>query len=167
MKNLRALKKIEKYKIIETLNFGKNIKSAKKIRGLLSETDILDLEDKFLTNGFHYINVSDVESGRALVYQFLDSLPCYGQRAALSVASTMLDSSITDVYYELVKSGYIDFPSHSNMEEFFIDQFYYDFMWIEASGGLIEQGWFSEFFEKMTFFKLDKHIPVLIISYDS
>ena len=163
MKNLRALKKFEKYKIIETLNFEKNIKSAKKIRGPLSEIDILDLEDKFLTNGFHYINVNDVESGRVLVYQFLDSLPCYGQRAALSIASTMLDNSITDVYYELVKGGYIDSPSY--MEEFFIEQFYYDFMWIEACNHLVDYAWFSEFFGKMVSYKLDQHIPILIISY--
>jgi len=165
MKNVRALKKFEKYKIIGTLNFEKNIKSSKKIRGPLSEADILDLEDKFLTNGFHYINVNDIECGRKLIYSFLQSLNCYTNTAALSISNISLDNTIIDLYYELVKGEYIDFLSYRGLEEFFIDQFYYDFIWIEASDRLMHYHWFSEFIEKILFFKLAKHLPVLIVSY--
>lgn len=159
-------KKADKYKIIEdALNLEKSIKKAKRMPESLSEADILYLEDRFLTNGFHYITVHDIIAGRSLMYRFLHSLNYYSDHAVLSIADLPLDSSITDIYYELLYGGYIDHSSYSDLDEFFINQFYYDFIWIEASKQLMNQQWFSEFFEKMINFKLNEHMPVLIVSY--
>jgi len=165
MRNLIPSKKFEKYEIIETFNFEKNLKGSKKISESLSEADILYLEDKFLTNGFHYITVKDVAAGRSLVSSFLHSLNYYSDNAVLTLSDYSLDSSIADIYYELLQGGYVDSCSYSDFDEFFIDQFYYDFMWIEATKETIDEKWFAEFFGKMINFKLNEHIPVLIISY--
>ena len=109
--------------------------------------------------------MADAASGRCLVYRFLNSLYCYNSKAALSISSVILDDSISDIYYELVKDGYTEPLLCNDMEDFFIDQFYCDFMWIEVSDELIKNWWFSDFWQKMVSLKLDKHIPILIISY--
>jgi len=165
MRSLVALKKYEKYTFLEILNIKKNMECAKKISEQLSETDILDLEDKFLTHGFHYINVKDIAAGRRLVDKFLDSLQCYTQNAALTISNGSLELCVTDIYYELFKGGYVDSTYNFDFDGFFIHHFYYDFMWIEASNELVESQWFADFFQKMVSFKIDQQIPVLIISY--
>ena len=165
MRSLMTLKKYGKYKFFEITNIKKNIKRAKKLSECLSEADILDLEDKFLTNGFHYISVKDVVVGRRLVDRFLNSLHCYNQNAALTISDGSLAFCVTDIDYELVKGGYVDSVYNFDFDGFFINQFYHDFMWIEASKELVESQWFADFFEKMVSFKIDQHIPVLIISY--
>jgi len=165
MRSLRALKKFENFKVADFPDIIKDIKQSKKILEPLTESDILDLEDKFLINGFHYISVKSIRAGRSLVFRFLRSLNCYQDEAILSMSTPTINDSVADIYYELVRGGHVDATSGYNLNEFFIGQFYYDFMWIEASEELVAAGWFTQFFEKMVNFKLNYHLPVLIISY--
>jgi len=161
----RGLKNNKEKKFFEMFDALGNIQKSKHVRGPLSEHDILDLQDKFLNNGFHYVNVSDVQFGRSLVSQFLKSLNYYHENAVLSISMPLVDSSIVDLYYELVQYGYLDSLQNRDLDEFFIDQFYYDFLWIEACHELVDSRWFSEFFTRLVRFKIDRHIPVLVMSY--
>ena len=166
--SIRLLKNCKDKKFFDAFDTFGNIQRAKHLREPLSEHDILDLQDKFLNNGFHYITVSDITFGRALVSRFLKTLPCYTNNAVLTIAPEALDSkasSITDVYYELAQREYTDTDKTSDLHDFFIDQFYYDFLWIEACHELVDSNWFAEFFRNMVDFKIDQHIPVLVISY--
>ena len=161
----RGLKNNKEKKFFEMFDALGNIQKSKHVRGPFSEHDILDLQDKFLNNGFHYVNVSDVQFGRSLVSQFLKSLNYYHENAVLSISMPLVDSSIVDLYYELVQYGYLDSLQNRDLDEFFIDQFYYDFLWIEACHELVDSRWFSEFFTRLVRFKIDRHIPVLVMSY--
>ena len=42
-----------------------------------TESDILELQNIFLSEGFHRIKTTDLGQGRALIHLFLDSLHCY------------------------------------------------------------------------------------------
>ncbi|MFC1843108.1 hypothetical protein ACFLYU_05625 [Candidatus Dependentiae bacterium] len=165
MMNIDSVKNSKDKKFFEAFDTFGNIQRSKHLREPLSEHDILDLQDKFLSNGFHYITVSDVYCGRSLVSRFLKSLNCYHEVATLSISWPIIEVGTTDVYYELVQGSYTDPIKNSNWNEFFIDQFYYDFIWIEACHELVDNDWFSEFFNNMVQVKIDQHIPVLVISY--
>lgn len=132
-----------------------------------SESEILDLQDKFLSEGIHHIKVTDLASGRDLVDTFLDSLTAHREIACLTVSNTALESYITNIYHELLLHGYIDRFESKNLEEFFVDQFYFDFLWIECTSKLMEQSWFADFQMNLLNLKLDRQIPILMISYDS
>lgn len=127
----------------------------------LTETDILSLQDKFLTNGFHHIQVQKLEIGRSLIETFLDSMHLYKDIACLTLEHEPLQPPISDIYYELVTSEYIK----TNLEQFFIDQFYYEFVWIEATAQLLKTEWYQEFEHFIIDYKIDQHIPIMVISY--
>jgi len=132
-----------------------------------TESEILELQDKFLSEGIHTIKVADFAAGRNLVHAFLDSLAAHHEIACLTVSNKLLESYITNIYHELLLHGYIDRFESKNLQEFFIDQFYFDFLWIECTPKLMEQPWFADFQMNLLNFKLERQIPILMISYDS
>jgi len=165
MMTVSSLKNFENKKFFRSCDIFDDIQRSKHIREPLSEHEILDLQDKFLNNGFHHITVCNVAFGRSLVNRFLRSLNCYNNNALLTITNSVSDSSTTDLYYDLLQSGYIYGPMSKEFDEFFIDQFYYDFMWIEACHELVDQPWFAGFFSKISDYKIDQQIPLLVISY--
>jgi len=130
-----------------------------------SDSDILNLQDAFLTNGIHYIKTDNIFAGRALITLFLNSLNCHNNVATLSLSSEPLQNGITDLYAELILGGHLNQNLSHELEDFFLEKFYYDFMWIEATEKLLDSFWTEEFFKKITDFKLDQLIPILIVSY--
>lgn len=137
---------------------------------LLSERDIIELQDKFLTNGFHYITVSSIACGRALVKTFLASLSCYTTIGYVSIAARdVQDRQYKDIYDDLISNGYIDsltghLVNQQSLDQFFIEEFHYDFIWIEATQTLTEKQWFADFKERLTTFNIDKDIPILMLT---
>src|SRR3989304_5227238 len=136
----------------------------KSLREPLSESEILDLQDVFLSNGFHHIRVKNIDCGRSIMQIFLRTLYCYNDIACLTMGSKPLEPKVCDVFSELVQGNYLDQFNLHNWDEFFIEQFYYDFMWIEATHQLVTSPWFAEFEDKIVTFKIDQHIPVVIVS---
>lgn len=163
MMTIGSLKNIKNKKSLFECDIFDDIKRSKHIREPLSEFDILDLQDKFLNNGFHYIAVNNINFGRSLIDRFVHSLHCYHDNAILTISSPITGSCVIDLYYELLQGGYTS--GGRDIEEFFIDQFYYDFLCIEACHELVDQRWFIHFFSQLLHFKLNKHIPILVISY--
>ena len=130
----------------------------------LSESDILYLQDAFLTNGFHHIQVKNVAAGRNIIRTFLDSLAVYHDTACLT-AVDLGQEGVFDINNALHDGGYLDLLGDKELEEFFIEEFYFDFMWIEASRELISSAWFIDFERKLEDFKITRHIPMIVISY--
>lgn len=136
---------------------------SKVINSPFTEKDILDLQEEFLSNGFHYLKVHDVQDGRRVINTFLYSLKSYYQDVGcLSLANICLPDSITDIYEMLEWYGYL---KHNCLESFFIDQWYSDFLWIEATEELLLTPWFCTFSQLLEDFAVHKEIPIFIISY--
>ncbi len=131
-----------------------------------SETEILEIQDKFLSEGIHQLKVTDVAAGRNLVHTFLDTLTVYHEVGCLTVSNNPLESYITNIYHELLLQSYIDQYEAKNLEEFFIEQFYFDCLWIECTTSLIEQPWFTDFQINLLNFKLERQMPIIMLSYD-
>ncbi len=133
------------------------------IQDPLTETDILDLQEKFLSNGFKHIRVKSMKAGRALVHRFLSSLSIYHNVAYVAMADVTLQTNYTNVYYELMRGRYLNSFKPCFSDEFFIEEFYFDFMWIEATEELLRSSWYKYFKKKLLDFKLDQNIPMMVL----
>ncbi len=127
----------------------------------ITETEILILQDKFLTNGFQSIQVKDITAGRALIQTFLASFTMYCNVACVSLEQESLHTDMFNIYYELETSKNVDLT----LEQFLIDQFYFDFIWIEETPSLLSKSWYQEFKNLIIGHKLDQHLPIIILSY--
>jgi hypothetical protein len=114
----------------------------KKVNENLTEHDILSLQDAFLINGFHSIHVSNQAVGRTLINNFLDSLPMYTRNACLTLNDTQ---SLPDTIFDVYTTLYLEGLNEQGIEEFFINEFYFDFVWIECSQELMQALWFAHF----------------------
>jgi len=131
----------------------------KVVKQPFSEEDILDLNDTFLTNGTHYLKIDDLSEGRNIIYLFLSSFKFYYQRiGCLTLSDKPLDATISNIFFDLQHTGYI-----SSIEDYFINDFQFDFCWIEYIQEMSNLPWFIEFY---CFLKEISHVPVIFISYD-
>jgi hypothetical protein len=131
----------------------------------LSEQTILELQEKFLSNGFQYIKVKSIPEGRALIDTFLKTLTMYHDVACLTKSQIPLQSA-TDIYSLLEGGGYLSPFEQHYLEEFFIEHFYFDFMWIEATLEVLTSSWFESVKKILINSAIDQHIPILICVYE-
>lgn len=129
------------------------------------EQEIIDLHNMFLTNGVHYISVVDLKQGRELVQTFLTSLHCYTSIACLTLSHEQLADDVCDVYAELA-TEYSPIINGDIIEQYLLDRFYFDFLWIEASPQLLNTAWYPEFEDKLTSINLDCILPIIVILPD-
>ena len=140
--------------------------SSKYINTPFSEYDILELQDTFLTNGLHRLKVPNLVIGRSVVSTFLESLNCYSKIACLTLSRAPLKPTICNLYDELLFSDAMSFKSDA-LETFLLEEFYYDFLWIEATRNLIEAPWFFHLENKLIEFNLITTMPIVLFSYES
>lgn len=130
----------------------------------LAEHEILALQEKFLTNGLHHIKVETIVAGRELLGQFLPSLQTiHHQVACITLSDLPLQNDIVDVYQELTLCQKVD---GYDLEEFFIERFYVDFLWIEATPLLLKKEWFGDFEKKLLDYNIEKQIPIIVMLYE-
>jgi len=137
---------------------------ARFIEEPLSEVEILDIQDVFLTNGIHTLHVPTVSAGRRLINTFLHSLDCYYTPACLTGAVEPLHSTVYDLYADVTRYA-LGMAHGGDLEEFFIERFYVDFLWIEQSEVLKKTTWYAEFEQRLIDLKIDQHIPIICLKY--
>lgn len=129
-----------------------------------NEFDILNLQDRFLTNGFHDLAFSSMEEGRHVMLLFLKSLNIYHDIACLSMEDHPLENRVFNVYQELFDGNFINNNENWNQfEQFFLENFYVDFLWIEASQELCSAPWYKDFEKTLQDLSLDKQLPIFRI----
>lgn len=119
---------------------------------LFTESEIIKLQNIFLTPGFHTLQVRNAYESRQTIETFLSSLNCYANIACLSMADAPIPSKYFDIFYALTFGGYINSTCQTSLEHFFLEHFDADFLWIEATPMLLAQPWFYEFK-----YHLDRH----------
>ncbi len=135
------------------------------VRQPLSEQAILEVQEKFLSNGFQYLKVKSIKEGRSIIDTFLKTLTLYHDIACLTTSKEPL-SNATDIYGILEGGGYLSSFEQYYLEEYFIENFYFDFMWIEASIDVLISPWFEDVKKILINTAIDQHIPILICVYD-
>ncbi len=131
-----------------------------------SDKDILEIQEKFLSNGFQYLKSQNIGQGRKIIYTFLQSLATYHDIACLTLDPHPLIEGITDLYMELCGGGYLNAFDPHYFEEYLIEQFYFDFVWIEATRSLLISTWFEQIKEKMLEAGINEQIPILVFVYE-
>lgn len=134
----------------------------------ISENEILYLQDLFLTPGFHKIKFSNLKIARNQLYAILDSLQFYQNAAALSLQTTGFRTDLVDLYSELLQDCCITAPAHlaaENLVNFCLNNFYYDFLWIENPQALEAKQWYQQLLELIANFKLDQLIPICLVEF--
>ena len=132
-----------------------------------SEQEILDLQDLFLTYGNHYLKVPTHGQGRNIISLFLESFQYqyFSRVACLTVSPVPLPDAVVSVRDELALSGALAFNHHS-LDEFLLNTFYYDFVWVECSQELMQSSWFYYFEKKLIDYNIAQSMPILFVTYE-
>jgi hypothetical protein len=138
------------YNLDTKINQSFSLKLNKKLA--ISEQQILELQDLFLTNGVHHISVPSMKEGRALIYKFLDALRYYQSVACFSIDGGTLKKSILDVHKQLAQK---------EVDHFFVEEFRSDFLWLEQEG-IHQDCLLLE--KKLCQFGFDNYMPIIILS---
>lgn len=133
---------------------------------ILNEEQIIDLHQALLTNGFHHMYANTIQEGRSILHVLLQSLGCHQDIACLTVENKNLPATTFDLYYYLFEGGYLDAKHQTDLEDFFLNRFENDFLWIEATPQLTQQPWFFYFEQKLIELRINQQVPIMIISYN-
>lgn len=130
----------------------------------LTERQILAFQDLLVTNGIHYIDVDSFSDARRFVASFTHMLGSSKRIACLTTANPPLDSDVISLYDDLALAGSCtNLPQASiSLETFLLQEFYYDFVWVECTSELLEKPWFWHFEQKLSEFNLGATFPILM-----
>lgn len=118
----------------------------------ITEQQILELQELFLSNGIHYIMVPSLQEGRALVSRFLDALRCH-QSAACFTFEAALAKRFVDLRKQMNKK---------NWDSYLCEDFKSDFIWIEQDPIHLQESLFLE--KKLCELGFDHCMPIIVLS---
>lgn len=132
------------------------------IKEPFSENDVLYLQDLFLTPGVHQITVDNFSKVRVMINKVLKSLHYHQKAACLSFVDLCLESEICDIAQLLIADDYL--VSKDRLTLFFLDQFYFDFLWIEETPELLGSRWYEQFKQHLNDFNFNRSVPIIKVS---
>lgn len=139
----------------------------RQINVLLTEDDILFLQDIFLANGLHHIKVANMVAGREIIYKLLQSMHYYHDVTCLTGNEKIpLNKKVCNLYQAIKKYCGLN-ATYQDIEEYFLEQCYTDFMWVESSDELWENTIVAYAFQAMHELDIAHHIPIINVSYNS
>ena len=131
----------------------------------LSIDDILCIQEMFLAKGLHHIMVPDIFEGRTLVHSFLQSMHYFHEVACLT---NDIETSLAPEEYNLLEN-LTDFCGQEltldSIEEYFLEHYCADFMWIELSEALMNNPLVLQIAYIMHALDIAHRIPVVAVSY--
>lgn len=133
----------------------------------LTPEDILYLQELFLTNGFHHIRVPTVNDGRFLMYKLLHSMHFFNDIACLTcIDEPIISLDVCDLLNDL-RIHCKGEESINAIEEYFLEVFFTDFMWIELNEALLNDPMVQHAIYIMHAIEFAHKIPVIAMSYNS
>ncbi len=130
----------------------------------LKEKDILMLQELFWQAGEHYLKVASAEEGRLLVLTFLSSLYHYKKIACLTLIPGELPLKAEHLSKKLKKESFKD-ATIFDSEDFLLNHFDFDFVWIEVTKEIKKADWFIHFEQKVFDYKLAQNCPIIFMEY--
>lgn len=134
--------------------------ASKRISTPYTEADILYLQNIFTTPGIHTLTVPNIQIGRQMIMEQLEALQWHQEIGFLTADQSARYLPAQNIITML------DQPmDQESIETFFIEHFYYDFLWIEATTGLVNMPWIYIFEQQLFNYHLDSMIPIIILTY--
>lgn len=133
----------------------------------LSEQTIIELHSMCMLEGFHAITVPDLAAGRSMMSTLLSSLNYYDAVAALTIREDeALPDYVADLFQLMEGNLRSRLSDNETIEQFFLEKFNFDFLWIEACLELVDTPWYSSILQVIQKFNIHNEIPIFIISYE-
>lgn len=132
-----------------------------EIKEPFSENDVMYLQAMFLTPGVHHINIDSISKIRAVIQKILESLQYHQKSACLTLSSLLLAPDVCDIVKVLITDDYL--VSADSLTQFFLDQFYFDFLWIEETPQLLDSIWYEQFKQHLIDFNFNRSVPIVIV----
>lgn len=123
----------------------------KKLKKEFSEQDIIRFQALLLRKGVHTLSIKNVRKGRLLIYTCLETLNCFKRVGCLTLSSIHLKAPVVDIIASM----------NTALEDFFIEEFDFDFLWIESSNNLTKTVWFTRFKSLLYEAGIPNHIPII------
>lgn len=127
---------------------------------LSSDYDVLALQNIFLTSGYHTFCTQHVYRTRNLICSLVSAIPSFSSVACLTLDGGPLPDGFVDMYQELTCCTDL---SPLSIDDFLLNEFYYDFLWVECTPALLESSWFGHFRQRLYDFNLLKSLSVLAL----
>ena len=134
--------------------------NSRRISTPCTEADILYLQTIFTNPGIHTLTISNIQAGRRMIMEQLEALQWYQEIGFLTADQSAQCLPAQNIVTKLNQP--ID---QEGVETFFIDRFYYDFLWIEATEGLVNMPWVLLFERQLYNYHLNTMIPIIILTY--
>lgn len=127
----------------------------------LSEHSLLYVQNLFTTPGFHSLYVKNVQMGRTIIESQLQALQWYHSVGCLGTHANQIFSYAHNIIHEFEHQ----IINKELIESFFLEKFYYDFLWIEFTKELTAITWIRDFKEQLSLYRLDNTIPIISVYY--
>jgi len=128
----------------------------------LNEEDILSLCDLFLTPGLHYVSFSTLQIGRHTINLFVDLLKCYHAVGYIDRVGEKESQGMN--LYELFAHYSDNKALREAINQFFVEEFAYDFIWIVYPKYQVSRTFTHIFLDQLIEFNIDQKIPVVFIN---
>ena len=145
-------------------SFCDNIKETKSFNFQLSEQDVLELQEIFLTFGMHYIKTQNIESGRNIINTILGSLKYYQSIGAITDQAG-LQEPVCDILVDMKMQGYYLDTILVNLENYFTVHAGFDFIWVELSASLLDQD-IMNIKNIFDMYHVQESMPVIFVMYN-
>lgn len=145
----------------ENAIIGAGGNSKRILSSACTESDILYLQNIFTTPGVHMVTVPNILAGRKIIMEQLEALQWHQEIGFLTA-----DQSACCVPAQNILSMLEQPIDQEGVETFFIERFYFDFLWIETTSGLVNMPWIYSFEKQLINYHLDSMIPIIILTYN-
>ena len=129
----------------------------------LSDSEIIELQNLFMTPSIHYITTKNVSTGRYLMNLFLSVFRHYHNVGCLT---TEQNQNLSERVFDLSHLQNSDTSLIDSIELFSIENPYLNFIWIELTQVLQRQISVGEVHKICEIFSSDEQTPVLVIRYE-
>jgi hypothetical protein len=123
---------------------------------ILTESEIIELSEKFLEPGVHELRVRSLAQGRSLIAHFLRIINYYRVTACVSHEGK-LPETVIDLYSLLLQNP------DSSLAELVTCYAACDFLWIEVSPELQTTPWFAQCLQDLEALKVARAIPIMLV----
>jgi hypothetical protein len=138
---------------------------SRRLSTVLSQDDILYVQERFITNGLHHIVVQDIEHGRTLMEKLLKSMHYFQNVSCLAQSYPIaIDYEQSNLLENI--QYYCGHDIEADLiEEYFLECYMADFLWVELTETLLRNPLALQIVYSMHTLDIAHNIPVIAISY--
>ncbi len=139
--------------------------SKKIIPKKLTDAMLIDLHNLLITPGVHELQTESFAQGRRLLLKLLNSLDCYSAIACITNQTRSIQRPIVNLYQKLAQMD-LQESTNQRFTYFLLEEFHFDFFWIELSTDLEQQSWVTAFMQMLHDFNITASTPCIILTQE-